>query len=81
MASKKGKGTSENGRDSKPKNLGVKIYHGQEVLGGTIIVRQRGTKFYPSNNVGIGRDHTIFAKIKGKVIFSNSNGRKLISVV
>lgn len=80
MASKKGKGTSDNGRDSNPKNLGVKIYHGQIVSSGNIIVRQRGTKFYPGNNVGMGKDHTLFAKINGKTVFSHSRGKKLISV-
>lgn len=80
MASKKGKGTSDNGRDSNPKNLGVKIYHGQTVNGGSIIIRQRGTQFYPGTNVGIGRDHTLFAKVAGKAIFSKSQGRKFISV-
>lgn len=80
MASKKGKGTSDNGRDSNPKNLGVKIYNGQTVKGGAIIVRQRGTKFFPSSNVGMGKDHTLFAKVAGKTVFSHSRGKKFVSV-
>ena len=69
MAHKKGQGSSRNGRDSQPKMLGVKRFAGQFVTGGSIIVRQRGTKFYPGTNVGIGRDHTLFAKIDGIVEF------------
>ena len=69
MAHKKGQGSSRNGRDSKPKNLGVKRYGGQQVTGGTIIVRQRGTKFFPGVNVGRGRDDTLFAKADGVVQF------------
>ncbi|HEU0169363.1 MAG TPA: 50S ribosomal protein L27 [Chloroflexota bacterium] len=69
MAHKKGAGSSKNGRDSKPKMLGVKLYDGQTVLPGGIIVRQRGTKIKPGNNVGLGRDHTLFALIPGKVKF------------
>lgn len=65
MAHKKGVGSSRNGRDSKPKMLGVKEYGGEKVLAGHILVRQRGTKFHPGRNVGIGRDHTIYAKIDG----------------
>ena len=70
MAHKKGMGSSRNGRDSQPKMLGVKRYGGQYVLPGTIIVRQRGTKIKPGDNVGLGRDHTIFAKIAGVVTFA-----------
>ena len=69
MAHKKGGGSTKNGRDSKPKMLGVKLYDGQVVLPGGIIVRQRGTKIKPGNNVGLGRDHTLFALVAGKVKF------------
>ena len=62
MAHKKGQGSSRNGRDSQPKMLGVKRFAGQFVTGGSILVRQRGTRFYPGENVGMGRDHTLFAK-------------------
>ena len=81
MAHKKGLGSSRNGRDSKPKFLGVKIYAGQKVGGGEIIVRQRGTRFRPGVGVGIGRDHSIFAKRPGIVQFSASRGGRTISVV
>jgi len=69
MAHKKGVGSSRNGRDSKPKYLGVKRYGGEYVLPGAIIVRQRGTKIRPGENVGLGRDHTLYAKIEGYVTF------------
>jgi large subunit ribosomal protein L27 len=69
MAQKKGGGSTRNGRDSKPKMLGVKIFGGQQVSAGSIIVRQRGTKFHPGTNVGIGKDHTLFALIDGAVGF------------
>jgi len=69
MAHKKGLGSSRNGRDSNPKMLGVTIFAGQDVKAGTIIVRQRGTKFRPGPGTGLGRDHTIFAKRDGKVAF------------
>ena len=75
MAHKKGQGSSRNGRDSQPKMLGVKRFAGQFVTGGSIIVRQRGTKFYPGVNVGIGRDHTLFAKIDGIVDFKDKGER------
>jgi large subunit ribosomal protein L27 len=75
MAHKKGQGSSRNGRDSQPKMLGVKRFAGQFVTGGSIIVRQRGTKFYPGKNVGIGRDHTLFAKIDGIVDFKDKGER------
>ena len=75
MAHKKGQGSSRNGRDSQPKMLGVKRFAGQFVTGGSIIVRQRGTKFYPGQNVGIGRDHTLFAKIDGVVDFKDKGER------
>ena len=71
MAHKKGQGSSRNGRDSNPQHLGVKRYGGQSVTGGTIIVRQRGTKFFPGQNVGRGKDDTLFAKADGVVKFQN----------
>ena len=74
MAHKKGQGSSTNGRDSQPKYLGVKRSDGQSVNAGTIIVRQRGTKFHPGNNVGIGRDHTLFALTGGAVKFTTKRG-------
>ena len=69
MAHKKGQGSSRNGRDSQPKMLGVKRFAGEKVPGGTIIVRQRGTKFFAGENVGMGRDHTLFAKVAGVIRF------------
>ena len=69
MAHKKGGGSTRNGRDSKPKMLGVKVFGGQQVQPGAIIVRQRGTKFHPGTNVGVGRDHTLYALAAGKVSF------------
>jgi large subunit ribosomal protein L27 len=81
MAHKKGVGSSRNGRDSKPKMLGVKRYGGEYVLPGTIIVRQRGTKIKPGENVGLGRDHTIYAMIEGVVKFEPySRTQKQVSV-
>ncbi len=71
MAHKKGVGSSRNGRDSQPKMLGVKRFAGQLVAGGTIIVRQRGTQFKAGANVGVGRDHTLFARTSGRVTFQN----------
>ena len=71
MAHKKGQGSSRNGRDSNPQNLGVKRYGGQSVTGGSILVRQRGTRFRPGNNVGRGKDDTLFAKIDGVVKFQD----------
>jgi large subunit ribosomal protein L27 len=81
MAHKKGLGSSRNGRDSNPKMLGVKVFAGQSVNGGEIIVRQRGTRFRPGDGVGIGRDHTIFAKRPGVVQFSTGRRGRTISVV
>lgn len=75
MAHKKGQGSSRNGRDSNPKNLGVKRFGGQTVTGGTILIRQRGTKFFPGQNVGRGKDDTLFAKIDGVVQFQNRGRR------
>lgn len=81
MAHKKGGGSSRNGRDSESKRLGVKKFGGEAVQPGHIIVRQRGTKFHPGANVGMGRDYTIFATIDGYVKFENiARGRKQISV-
>ncbi|CAB1277516.1 50S ribosomal protein L27 [Candidatus Nitrosacidococcus tergens] len=70
MAHKKAGGSSRNGRDSESKRLGVKKYGGEQVLAGNILVRQRGTKFHPGDNVGLGRDHTLFATVSGKVQFA-----------
>ncbi len=81
MAHKKGVGSSRNGRDSESKRLGVKKYSGQSVLAGNIIVRQRGTKYKPGDNVGLGRDYTIYSLIDGFVEFSMRRGRSIINVV
>lgn len=70
MAQKKGGGSTRNGRDSKPKMLGVKAFGGELVTAGSIIVRQRGTKFHPGDNVGVGKDHTLFALVDGHVSFA-----------
>ncbi len=75
MAHKKGQGSSRNGRDSNPQFLGVKRYGGEQVTGGTIIVRQRGTRFHPGNNVGRGKDDTLFAMADGVVQFQNRGRR------
>ena len=81
MAHKKGGGSSRNGRDSQSKRLGVKRYAGQTVNAGTILVRQRGTRIYPGNNVGVGRDYTLFALINGIVKFEPaSKNRRKVSV-
>jgi large subunit ribosomal protein L27 len=81
VAHKKGGGSSTNGRDSPGKRLGVKRFDGEQVLAGTIVVRQRGTKIHPGNNVGLGRDFTIFSLIDGKVKFEpRTNNRKRVSV-
>jgi large subunit ribosomal protein L27 len=76
MAHKKGAGSSTNGRESHSKRLGVKIYGGQIAKAGNIIIRQRGTVHYPGNNVGMGKDHTLFALIDGKVIFKRKRDNK-----
>ena len=82
MAHKKGGGSSRNGRDSNSKRLGVKRFGGEYVIPGNIIVRQRGTKFHPGENVGIGKDDTLFAKIDGTVKFSTKgNKRKYVSIL
>jgi large subunit ribosomal protein L27 len=81
MAHKKGVGSSRNGRDSKPKMLGIKRYGGEVVRPGTIILRQRGTRFHPGNNVGLGKDYTIYALIDGEVKFEAfARRRKRVSV-
>lgn len=80
MAHKKGQGSSKNGRDSNAQRLGFKAFGGQTVKAGTIIVRQRGTRYHPGMNVGIGNDDTLFAKKEGKLIFSSRRGKRLISV-
>ncbi|MGV3770493.1 MAG: 50S ribosomal protein L27 [Sphingobium phenoxybenzoativorans] len=81
MAHKKAGGSSRNGRDSESKRLGVKKFGGQEVIGGNIIIRQRGTRVYPGRNVGIGKDHTLFALTEGRVVFHDGKlGRKYVSV-
>tara|TARA_Y100000588_G_scaffold299857_1_gene321245 strand:+ start:380 stop:631 length:252 start_codon:yes stop_codon:yes gene_type:complete len=82
MAHKKGAGSSKNGRDSKSKRLGVKIFGGQAIIAGNIIVRQRGTVHHPGDNVGIGKDHTLFALTDGTVKFSKKkNNKSYVSVV
>jgi len=82
MAHKKAGGSSNNGRDSAGRRLGIKKFGGEQVISGNIIVRQRGTKWKPGNNVGLGRDHTIFALIEGKVEFTRKkNNRVYVSVV
>ena len=82
MAHKKGAGSTRNGRDSAGRRLGVKAFAGQQVRTGTIVVRQRGTKIMPGVNVGIGKDHTLFALVSGVVSFqARAGGRKQVSVV
>ena len=81
MAHKKGLGSSRNGRDSPGQRLGVKVFGGQLVTGGEIIVRQRGTRFHPGEGVGIGRDHTLYARSAGRVAFhTGRGGRRVISI-
>ena len=81
MAHKKGLGSSRNGRDSQSKRLGVKVFAGQAVTGGEIIVRQRGTVFRPGDGVGIGRDHTLFAPAPGVVEFTRGRRGRIVNVV
>ena len=82
MAHKKGVGSSDNGRDSKSKRLGVKMFGGQVAIAGNIIIRQRGTKFHPGNNVGMGRDFTLFALKDGVVTFKKGkNDKRIVEVV
>ncbi|MBI2264418.1 MAG: 50S ribosomal protein L27 [Armatimonadetes bacterium] len=80
FAHKKGMGSSRNGRDSNSQRLGVKRYGGQVVKAGNILVRQRGTQFYPGQNVGMGKDHTLFAKVDGHVIFKTGKGHRVVQV-
>jgi large subunit ribosomal protein L27 len=81
MAHKKGLGSSRNGRDSNSKRLGVKVFAGEVVFGGEIIVRQRGTRFYPGEGAGLGRDHTIYARRAGIVDFKEARKGRTISVL
>ena len=81
FAHKKGGGSTKNGRDSQAKRLGVKCGDGQTVTAGSIIVRQRGTKFYPGKNVGRGKDYTIYALVDGKVNFSQSGDKKFVNII
>lgn len=82
MAHKKGQGSTKNGRESHSKRLGVKKFGSETVIAGNILVRQRGTQFYPGKNVGIGKDHTLFALIDGKVEFSKTRSdRRVVSVL
>ena len=80
MAHKKGLGSSRNGRDSNAKRLGVKVFAGQTVTGGEIIVRQRGTRFHPGVGVGIGKDDTLFARSAGTVVFGKQRGKRIVSI-
>jgi large subunit ribosomal protein L27 len=82
MAQKKGGGSTRNGRDSQPKMLGVKVFGGQQIPAGSIIVRQRGTQFHPGTNVGMGRDHTLFALVDGEVSYTvkGEKNRRTVSV-
>ena len=83
MAHKKGEGSTQNGRESHSKRLGVKIYGGSQAVAGNILVRQRGTQFHPGMGVGLGRDHTLFALVDGKVEFTTKgpNKRRTVSIV
>jgi large subunit ribosomal protein L27 len=81
MSKKKGSGTSRNGRDSSAQRLGVKVFDGTAVTAGSIIVRQRGTKFHPGHNVGRGNDDTLFATADGKVKFGTRGGRRLVDIL
>ncbi|MBU4194907.1 MAG: 50S ribosomal protein L27 [Actinobacteria bacterium] len=80
MSSKKGVGSSRNGRDSQSKRLGAKRFGGQKVKGGSILVRQRGTRIKPGTNVGLGRDYTLFARVDGVVEYHSSGNRTVVSV-
>jgi large subunit ribosomal protein L27 len=81
MSKTKGAGSTKNGRDSQAKRLGVKVYDGTTVNAGTIIVRQRGTRFHPGENVGRGGDDTLFARARGTVKFGERKGRKLVDII
>jgi large subunit ribosomal protein L27 len=82
MAQKKGGGSTRNGRDSQPKMLGVKTFGGESIPAGSIIVRQRGTQFHPGSNVGVGKDHTLFALVDGEVVFAvkGPRNRRTVSI-
>ena len=82
MAQKKGAGSTRNGRDSQPKMLGVKTFGGESIPAGSIIVRQRGTQFHPGTNVGVGKDHTLFALVDGEVVFAvkGPRNRRTVSI-
>jgi large subunit ribosomal protein L27 len=80
MAHKKGLGSSKNGRDSKSKRLGVKVFAGQTVSAGSIVVRQKGTEFHPGTGAGLGRDHTVFARVDGVVGFERRRGKRFVTV-
>ena len=81
FASKKGAGSTRNGRDSNSQRLGVKRFGGEQVIPGNIIVRQRGKKFHPGRGVGIGKDHTLFALVEGRVEFTNARNRTHVNVI
>ncbi|MEQ1502109.1 MAG: 50S ribosomal protein L27 [Myxococcota bacterium] len=81
MAHKKGQGSTRNGRDSNPQYRGVKAFDGEQVRGGTIIIRQVGTKFHPGRNVGMGKDYTLYSKVEGVVRFHVRNNRKFVAVI
>ncbi|MCT4574818.1 MAG: 50S ribosomal protein L27 [Alphaproteobacteria bacterium] len=81
MAHKKAGGSSNNGRDSAGRRLGVKKFGGEAVIPGNIIIRQRGTKYHPGENVGMGKDHTIFALVEGNVSFREKKGKQFVSVI
>ena len=81
MAHKKAGGSTRNGRDSQSKRLGIKKFGGENVIAGNILIRQRGTNFHPGKNVGIGSDHTLFAKSDGKVEFKPKGGRTVVNIV
>ena len=80
MAHKKGGGSSRNGRDSRGKRLGVKRYGGEQVSAGTILVRQRGTRMHAGENVGVGRDYTLYARVGGTVVYKSRRGRTLVAI-
>ena len=81
MSKTKGGGSTRNGRDSNAQRLGVKVFDGTKITAGSILVRQRGTKFHPGNNVGIGKDDTLFALTDGSVKFGERKGRKVVDVI
>jgi large subunit ribosomal protein L27 len=81
MSKTKGGGSTRNGRDSNAQRLGVKVFDGTQISAGAILVRQRGTKFHPGNNVGIGKDDTLFATSDGSVKFGERRGRKIVDVI